>query len=490
MFRSRLVLFLALGLMAISGAACEKVNTASEVDILAVMQAAQDGWNAGDLESYMQCYHQSPELRFAGGDEVSYGWEPVLKKYQAGYPDRAAMGQLKFSDMDVQILGQDNALVFGRWLLKRSEDQPHGLFTLHFQRTGAGWKIMSDHTSSGDPERSAAVATITSADLMEKVEQLSGQEFGGRLPGSDGYNLAAQAMADRFRELGLTPGGDDGFFQKLPMEYNQVLPGCRFALENSRHQFIEAELDQDYLFRGFTGSGDLEASVVFCGYGLSLPERGYDDYADTDVDGKVVLVFKQAPPWKLAGENLYRLTHPRIKAQTALDHGAVAVLVVSRPNDRRPQPLINSVMHGDGDQVDIPQLQISHEIANELLSHTGLSLSEFQSRIDESQAPYSRELNQSVQVKVETTYLEKAETMNVVAILPGSDAELKDECLVIGAHLDHVGTQGGTAFFPGPTTMPPGRLLLWKWRKPLSREMSSPNAVWSLSCSPAKSRVW
>ena len=264
MLRSRINLFLVLGFILFTGTACENVETASEADILAVMQAAQDSWNAGDLERYMQCYNQSPDLRFAGSDEVSYGWEPVLKKYQAGYPDQSAMGQLKFYDMDVQILGADNALVFGRWLLKRADDQPHGLFTLHFQKTPAGWKIISDHTSSGDPEKSAAVATITSADLLEKVELLSCEEFGGRLPGSEGYNLAAQAMADRFGELGLKPGGDDGFFQRLPMEYNQVLPGCRVAYENSHHKFIEAELDQDYLFRGFTGSGNVDSPVVFC----------------------------------------------------------------------------------------------------------------------------------------------------------------------------------------------------------------------------------
>ena len=63
-----------------------------------------------------------------------------------------------------------------------------------------------------------------------------------------------------------------------------------------------------------------------------------------------MLVFKQGPPWKIEDENLHALTYPRAKAQTALDHGALAVLVVSRPNDTRPQPLINSAMHGEADQ--------------------------------------------------------------------------------------------------------------------------------------------
>lgn len=432
-------------------AACQKVQPDPRTEILTLMQRAEDGWNQGDLEAYLQCYWRSPEVRFAGRDQVTRGWEAVLDNYQAGYPDQEAMGRLAFSDLDVKVADQDHALVFGRWLLQRKDEAPQGLFTLYLERLPEGWRITHDHTSSGEPVPTAGTESITAAELRDKVAFLADERFAGRLPGTPGYDAAARAMADRFARLGLQPGGEDGFFQHLPMEYNLVLPGCRLALQQAGQQPKEYQLDRDYIFRGFTGSGDVTAPVVFCGYGLSAPERGYDDYAGVDVRGKVVLVFKQGPGWRPAdGQGWGQLPNPRPKAQTALDHGAVAVLMVSRPNDKNPQPLIGSVMHGQGEvQVDIPQLQITAEVAADLLAGTGLDLKELQTGIDQGMAPLSRALDAAVTIKVDTEYEPARDTVNVVALLPGNDPQLKDECLVIGAHLDHVGTQGGQAFFPG-----------------------------------------
>jgi ketosteroid isomerase-like protein len=431
--------------------ACQKVEPDAHAEVLAVLRAAEDGWNRGDLEAYLDSYARDGQTRFAGRDQVTLGWEEVLTRYRAGYPDRQTMGQLAFGDLDVKLLGSDHALVFGRWLLRRGEEEPQGLFTLHLERRPEGWKIVHDHTSSGQPLQTAGTASIRSDELLEKVAYLSDRRFAGRLPGSPEYDQAARAMAERMAELGLQPVAEDGYFQHLDMEYNEVLPGCRLALQQPGTAGKEYVLDRDYIFRGFTGSGDVTAPVVFCGYGISLPERGYDDYAGVDVRGKIVLVFKQGPRWRLDdGESWGGLPDPRPKARTALDHGAVAVLMVSRPNDRDPQPLIGSVMHGQGDsQPDIPQLQISQEVAADLLAGTGLTLSLLQTRIDEAREPASLALDRAVHVKVNTVYDPARDTVNVVGMLPGSDPDLKDEYLIIGAHLDHVGTQAGQAFFPG-----------------------------------------
>jgi len=450
----RRYLCLILAFLMVLFPACRKIAPAVEPEIVAVLQAAQDGWNRGDLDAYMQCYWHSPRLRFAGRDEVNCGWEAVLAGYRSAYPDRSAMGRLFFADLDVTVIDPDNALVFGRWRLERADDQPHGLFSLHLKRIDGQWLIVSDHTSSGDPDRSAAEATITACDLLERVAFLSSREMAGRLPGTPQFTAAARAMADRFAELGLVPGGEDGFFQHLLLESNLVLPGCRLALlappgEAGR----EYVLDRDYVFRGFTGSGEVTAPVVFCGYGLSLSARGYDDYGDVDVAGKVVLAFKQAPPWQLEDGGWDGQDLPRAKARTALEHGAVAVLLVSRPKDARPQPLIGSVYHGGDDrQVPIPQLQVSPAVAMDLLGETdqaGPGLAGLQTLIDETRRPASRSLPQRVSIAVRTEYQKAADSMNVVGILPGCDPDLKDECLVLGAHLDHVGTLAGEACYHG-----------------------------------------
>ena len=117
-------------------------------EILGIIMAQQDAWNNGDIETYMQGYYKSDSLRFASGGHVSYGWENTLNQYKKGYPDKAAMGTLIFSDIDIKMLSETSALVFGKWELERDTDHPWGLFTLLFRKAPCGWRIVHDHTSS------------------------------------------------------------------------------------------------------------------------------------------------------------------------------------------------------------------------------------------------------------------------------------------------------------------------------------------------------
>jgi ketosteroid isomerase-like protein len=114
-----------------------------------VLANQMDAWNRGDIPAYMDGYARSDTLRFASGGRVRTGWQAALDAYLAGYPDRAAMGTLSFEDLDVRLLSDSHALVFGRWRLTRDEDEPWGLFTLLMERRPEGWRITHDHTSSG-----------------------------------------------------------------------------------------------------------------------------------------------------------------------------------------------------------------------------------------------------------------------------------------------------------------------------------------------------
>lgn len=119
-------------------------------EVRALLDAQAAAWNRGDIEGFMQGYWNSPELRFASGGNVTMGWKPTLDRYKARYADRAAMGTLAFTDLDVRPAGDDAALAFGAWRLVRESGSPHGLFTLLLRRTGDGWRIVHDHTSSAD----------------------------------------------------------------------------------------------------------------------------------------------------------------------------------------------------------------------------------------------------------------------------------------------------------------------------------------------------
>lgn len=122
-------------------------KTKIEADIRAVMNAQTTAWNNGDIDGFMLGYWNSDKLVFASGDNVTRGWQPTLDRYKKNYDSRAKMGTLTFSDLAVNIISKDAAVVLGSWALQREKDNPKGKFTLIFRKMKDGWKIVHDHTS-------------------------------------------------------------------------------------------------------------------------------------------------------------------------------------------------------------------------------------------------------------------------------------------------------------------------------------------------------
>ncbi len=120
--------------------------------IQSVLTAQQDAWNRGDIDAFLVGYWHSPDLTFSGSSGISRGWDSVLVRYQKKYPDRTAMGQLDFSQLEFHFLGPDAALVLGHWHLQREKDNPGGVFSLVWQRFPEGWRIIHDHTSATPTE--------------------------------------------------------------------------------------------------------------------------------------------------------------------------------------------------------------------------------------------------------------------------------------------------------------------------------------------------
>jgi ketosteroid isomerase-like protein len=117
-------------------------------EIQNVLRAQQDAWNRGDIDAFMNGYWRSDKTVFVSGDEVTRGWQKVLDRYKAKYSDRAKMGTLTFSEIEITPLSTDSAVALGSWKLKRDNDEPHGRFTLIFRQFPDGWKIIHDHTSA------------------------------------------------------------------------------------------------------------------------------------------------------------------------------------------------------------------------------------------------------------------------------------------------------------------------------------------------------
>lgn len=136
---------LLIGMLILLSAA---VQADDESDVRAVLAKQQAAWNRGDINGYLAEYWQSPQLRFASGGAVTYGYADTAAGYRQRYDSKAKMGELRFDVLEVKMLGANTALVFGRWHLQREKDQPNGLFTLVLEKFTDGWKVISDHTSS------------------------------------------------------------------------------------------------------------------------------------------------------------------------------------------------------------------------------------------------------------------------------------------------------------------------------------------------------
>jgi len=120
-----------------------------EQEIRGVLDAQVAAWNRGDIPGFMEGYDKSESTTFVGTD-ITKGHAQVLARYLKKYPTREKMGTLRFSDIEMRMLGTDYASVIGRFHLDRAADaggEASGIFTLLFHKTGEGWKVILDHTS-------------------------------------------------------------------------------------------------------------------------------------------------------------------------------------------------------------------------------------------------------------------------------------------------------------------------------------------------------
>lgn len=106
-------------------------------------------WNNGDLEGFLQDYHKGEEMTFTSGGRILQGYDALEQRYRKSYGDSVnTMGTLTFSDLEAWRLGPNQALVLGRWQLKREEATDEGVFSLVMVKIDDKWKILHDHTSA------------------------------------------------------------------------------------------------------------------------------------------------------------------------------------------------------------------------------------------------------------------------------------------------------------------------------------------------------
>ena len=139
-----------VGLFFISSSAKTKITRTEKnnIDLLLGKQVA--AWNEGNLGEFMETYWKSEELSFVGSRGPTYGWESTLASYKKGYPDKAAMGKLKFIVLKTSKIDRKTILVIGKFELTREIGDLSGHYTLVIQKIKEKWLIVSDHSSSAN----------------------------------------------------------------------------------------------------------------------------------------------------------------------------------------------------------------------------------------------------------------------------------------------------------------------------------------------------
>jgi uncharacterized protein (TIGR02246 family) len=147
-------LFIVSSLILLCALSASPQNSPSttETAIQQVLERQQEAWNRHDLQSFMAGYWNSPDLTFFSGAKTYSGWQSTIERYRTTYQSQGReMGKLEFSDVKIEALAPDAALVRGAWHLTMSDGKtPHGLFSLIFRKFPDGWKIIHDHTSAAD----------------------------------------------------------------------------------------------------------------------------------------------------------------------------------------------------------------------------------------------------------------------------------------------------------------------------------------------------
>ena len=307
------------------------------------------------------------------------------------------------------------------------------------------------------PAVKAAEASIDAEKIRAHVRFLADDLLEGRGPGLRGGNLAAAYIAAQFALDGLQPGGDHGtYFQQIDFFGMTVKrDATTFSLAPANGPAIPLAFGPDYVGNNprHTPVVDIDAPIVFVGYGVTAPEYTWDDYAGIDVKGKVVLIIVGDPPSDdpkfFAGKALTYYGRWTYKYEEAARRGAVGALIIHR-TDLASYPWSVVQNSGSGEKTFLatdtnPQVAaaawISHETADKLFAAVGLANTD--AEIDAAGKRGFKAIELPVQLKahIEST-VRPYQSPNVIGILPAAKTS-PDQAVLYTAHYDHLG------FVPG-----------------------------------------
>jgi Zn-dependent M28 family amino/carboxypeptidase len=297
-----------------------------------------------------------------------------------------------------------------------------------------------------------ALETITPEHIRWHVRYLSHDLLEGRGTGQRGGDIAAEYIATQFAEYGLKPAGDHGtYMQRVPLVGITTLPETQFSLVPKQGETMNLKPLDEYVAYDQTqqAQSEVDADIVFVGYGIEAPEYGWDDYKDFDVRGKVLLMLVNEPPSDDAkffqGKALTYYGRWTYKYEEAARKGAVGVILIHQTQMASyPWEVVRNSNSGEKSALKLEgqALKVASwaqlEVAARLASASGLNLEKM---MKDAQARDFHPVNLGAKLRAHmVSKVRNFESNNVVAILPGSDHK-SDEAVIYTAHYDHFGVR-------------------------------------------------
>jgi hypothetical protein len=279
--------------------------------------------------------------------------------------------------------------------------------------------------------------SISSHDLFEHVKELASDKYAGRLTGTKGYDLSAQWLAEQLRSGGIDPKGDNGtYFQKFDIPYTLVFEDCNLSLhlETAAGTILKHyQYVSEFIPGSTSGSGEVTAEVIYAGYGITAPELGYDDYKNVDIKGKIVLIEREVPVSDRNDPERFKKWRPysfhQYKLKNAVEHGAVGMLYnygpIGNPNNSYYKDFIYT--------------HVGDSVVKDLFSGTNRVHKDVIGQIRQKRKPQSFNTNKTVTIRNTTEHYPEGKGSSVLAWIEGDDPTLKEEAIILGAHLDHLG---------------------------------------------------
>ena len=297
----------------------------------------------------------------------------------------------------------------------------------------------------------AAMQTVNPERIRWHVRYLSHDLLEGRGTGQRGGDIAAEYIATQFAEYGLRPAGDNGsYLQKVSLVGVTTLAETQFAFVPKHLAPIVLKPLDEYVAYDRTqqAQSEVDADIVYVGYGIEAPEYDWDDYKGVDVRGKVLLMLVNEPPSDdpkfFKGKALTYYGRWTYKFEEATRRGAAGVILVHREDMASyPWSVVRNSFSGEQSYLKLegPALQVASwvqlDVARKLAAAADMDLEKLMA---DARTREFHPVNLGVKLKAHmVSNVRNFASNNVLAMLPGSDRNLKDEAVIYTAHYDHFG---------------------------------------------------